>query len=132
MYRFWVFLLVALAALGCQEKPDATSIDIHSFQIDDDYFNLENNPKITIHVKYQPKMYSYPAEAKIAKIQGTVVIHALVGKNGEVKQIRVIKGPRELSDTAVDYVSKWRFDPLVIDGKPRSFIFKFTMPFNLR
>jgi TonB family protein len=130
MYRFCLSLLITLTILGCQKKLDSTPVDVRSFQIDNDFFDLEKNPKIAVHVKSQPKYY-YPAEAKIAKIQGTVVIHALVDKNGEVKQIHVITGPRELSETAVKFVSQWRFEPLLIDGRARTFIFKFTMPFTL-
>ena len=137
------FLLFGLALVGCKQpesnsnnvtssQPESNSRAVTLLKFGEDFFDLAKNPNIRARVKYQPPIYRYPVEAKVAKIQGTVVLHALVDRNGEVRQVQIIQGPRELSDTAVSYAYKWLFEPLVVEGKPRSFVYKFTMPFNLR
>lgn len=61
----------------------------------------------------------YPSAAKEARVQGTVILHVLVGKNGEVEDVEVLKGlPKGLSEAAVAAVRQWRFEPATVDGKP--------------
>jgi len=60
----------------------------------------------------------YPHEARTAKIQGTVVLHAIIGKDGKVDKLVVISGPRELQTAALDAVRRWTYKPYLLNGNP--------------
>lgn len=60
----------------------------------------------------------YPAIAIAAKIQGTVVLQAIVGKDGRVVEIRVVGGPPMLQLAAIDAVRQWVYEPYLLDGEP--------------
>jgi len=59
----------------------------------------------------------YPEAARQQHIQGLVVLEAQVGKDGAVQQLTVISGNSMLSTAASDAVLKWRFKPLVQNGR---------------
>ena len=60
----------------------------------------------------------YPAIAKTARVAGTVVLQATIGKSGALENIRVISGPAMLHQSALDAVKLWRYKPYLLDGKP--------------
>ncbi len=60
----------------------------------------------------------YPEAARRAKVQGTVVLDAIVGVEGTVTQLKVISGPEALSAAAADAVQWWRYEPCIVNGQP--------------
>jgi TonB family protein len=60
----------------------------------------------------------YPPAAKKAKIQGTVVLSAVIGKDGNVKDIQVVSGPNELQQASIDAVRQWTYKPYLLNGDP--------------
>jgi TonB family protein len=60
----------------------------------------------------------YPAEAKAAQVSGTVVLHAIIGKDGAIQKLDLISGPPMLTDSAIDAVRKWRYKPFLLNGQP--------------
>jgi TonB family protein len=60
----------------------------------------------------------YPPEAKAARIQGTVVLHAIIGKDGKIESLHVLSGPPELTQSAMDAVSQWVYKPYLLNGEP--------------
>ena len=60
----------------------------------------------------------YPPEAKAAKIQGKVVLRAVIGKDGHVKNLQVVSGPKELQQSALDAVRQWVYKPYLLNGNP--------------
>jgi len=60
----------------------------------------------------------YPPDAKKARIQGKVQLEAVVGKTGEVEQLKVVSGPKELQQSALDAVRQWTYKPFVLNGEP--------------
>lgn len=85
-----------------------------------------------IKIKLQPPPPPYPAMAKIAKIQGTVVVEIVVGPDGVPVSARALDGPPQLRPTAETYAMQWRFEPAMMNGQPVNAKFKLTMPFRLR
>jgi outer membrane biosynthesis protein TonB len=59
-----------------------------------------------------------PGAAKEARIQGTVVLQALIGLDGAVLGLNPESGPSELVDSAIAAVSRWRYQPTLLSGKP--------------
>jgi TonB family protein len=60
----------------------------------------------------------YPQAARNARIQGSVVMHAIIGIDGTIQQLRVISGNPLLVASAMEAVRKWRYRPYLLDGKP--------------
>lgn len=50
--------------------------------------------------------------------QGTVVLHAIIAREGTVQQLAVMSGPPALTSAAVDAVRKWRYQPYLLNGEP--------------
>jgi protein TonB len=74
----------------------------------------------------------YTDVARKAHVNGVVVVEAVVNKEGEVEQVKVLKGlPMGLSEQAVDAVKKWRFKPGTLNGEPVDVIFSLTVNFTL-
>jgi TonB family protein len=60
----------------------------------------------------------YPEEAKKAKIEGKVVLSAIIGKDGTVESLQVISGPKELQQSSLDAVRQWTYKPFLLNGNP--------------
>ena len=60
----------------------------------------------------------YPEFAREAQIQGKVVLHVLVGKDGRVKNVKVSKGVTGLNESAMEAVRRWVFKPALSNNKP--------------
>ncbi|MGH9733151.1 MAG: energy transducer TonB [Candidatus Acidiferrales bacterium] len=60
----------------------------------------------------------YPEIAKTAHIQGTVLLHAIIGKDGTIKQLQYISGPPLLMRNAMSAVQQWRYRPTLLNGEP--------------
>jgi TonB family protein len=60
----------------------------------------------------------YPQIAKTAHIEGTVVIHAIIAKDGTVKEAQYVSGPPLLLRSAMDAVKQWVYEPTTLQGQP--------------
>lgn len=60
----------------------------------------------------------YPVSAKQMHVEGTVILHITVGKDGVVTSANAISGPNGLRTTAVDSVRKWMYRPFMFLGNP--------------
>lgn len=60
---------------------------------------------------------TYPLLAKQMKVQGSVVLQARIGKDGDIQDLQVLKGPEILSNAAVEAVQQWRFKPHLEAGQ---------------
>jgi len=60
----------------------------------------------------------YPDEARKRGIQGVVVLHLLVAKDGSVKKLDVVSGDPLLAKSSLDTVRNWKFEKTLVNGKP--------------
>jgi protein TonB len=60
----------------------------------------------------------YPPIAVAARVEGTVILQAMISKNGMIVNLRVLSGPPMLHQAAVDAVSTWRYRPYTLNGEP--------------
>jgi TonB family protein len=74
----------------------------------------------------------YPPEAKKAKIQGTVVLEAVIGRDGTIENLRVISGPQELQQSALDAVRQWTYKPYLLNGDPVEVKTTVNIIYNLK
>jgi len=60
----------------------------------------------------------YPDEASWRRLDGSVKLHVLIGEDGSVESASVLEGTCMFSPSAVEAVRKWKYSPLVVNGKP--------------
>ena len=73
----------------------------------------------------------YPPEAGRARIEGTVVLMAVIGTDGSVKDVEVESGLPILAQAAIDAVKQWRYKPYMRDGQPVEVDSRITINFTL-
>jgi TonB family protein len=61
---------------------------------------------------------AYPERSRRKSIEGTVVLQALVGRDGTVRDVKVVKSIPGLDESAIDSVRQWRFKPALANGAP--------------
>jgi TonB family protein len=59
----------------------------------------------------------YPENARQNRVSGIVRLHALIGKDGTVQQLRVEKGYCSLARAGLEAVRKWRYSPILLGGQ---------------
>ncbi len=60
----------------------------------------------------------YPLEAKIVRLEGTVVLRTVIDKTGEVSSVYALSGPPLLESAAVEAVKQWQYRPFSMNGQP--------------
>jgi len=60
----------------------------------------------------------YPQIAKTAHVSGTVLLHAIIAKDGTIQELQYISGPALLMKAAMDAVHEWRYQPTLLNGDP--------------
>jgi TonB family protein len=88
-------------------------------------------------VKPPEKLYSpqpaYTEIARKARIQGVVIVQAIIDKAGQVTNVKVLKGlPMGLEEAAVDAIKQWKFKPATLNGKPVTVYYNLTVNFKLQ
>ncbi|MGH9381344.1 MAG: energy transducer TonB [Thermoanaerobaculia bacterium] len=75
---------------------------------------------------------TYTEIARRARIEGVVIVQAIVNKEGVVENVKILKGlPMGLDQSAVDAVKRWRFEPATLHGKPVDVYYTLTVNFQL-
>ena len=88
---------------------------------------LSDNSSVVTH-QITP---DYPLLAKQMKVQGAVILQALIGKEGKIQDLRVVSGPSILSSAAREAVKQWRFKPYYQAGAPVETQARITVNFTI-
>jgi len=84
---------------------------------------------IRIHAP-QPQ---YTEAAKKARIQGVAIAQAIVDKEGNVTDVKILKGlPMGLDHEALKAIRTWKFEPATRNGEPVSVYYTITLRFSLK
>ncbi len=74
----------------------------------------------------------YSVAAQMARFTGSVVLECVIGKDGTVESVKVVKPlPFGLTESATEAVRQWRFRPSTLNGKPVAVVYVLTVNFNL-
>jgi TonB family protein len=73
----------------------------------------------------------YPEQARSLRLEGQVVLRATVTENGALRDLKVLSGHPLLARAALDAVSKWRYRPYQLNGKPIAMQTNVTIDFKL-
>ena len=85
---------------------------------------------IAARALYQPRPV-YPPLAMMARIQGTVVLQAIIGKDGTVQDLKVVSGHPLLVRAAIDAVRTWRYQPTLLNTEPVEVLTEIDVNFKL-
>jgi periplasmic protein TonB len=61
---------------------------------------------------------NYPPLARQARISGTVVLHAVISKDGSIENLSLVSGHPMLAPAAIDAVKQWKYKPYLLNGEP--------------
>jgi TonB family protein len=73
----------------------------------------------------------YPILAKQMKVQGAVVLEALIDRTGNIQELHVLSGPGILATAAREAVRQWRFKPYYEHGEPVETEARITVNFTI-
>jgi len=73
----------------------------------------------------------YPAQALTARLEGTVVMNALIAEDGTVQDLKLVSGQPTLAHAALEAVRQWRYKPYELDRKPVKMNTTITVKFKL-
>src|SRR6185312_13606368 len=87
---------------------------------------------VTQGLKVHDVMPQYPQMAKIARVQGPVVLAAVIGKDGTIQNLHVISTASPLlNQSALEAVKQWRYRPYILNGEPVEVDTTITVNFTL-
>ena len=87
---------------------------------------------VTQGLKVRDVMPQYPQMAKIARVQGPVVLAAVIGKDGTIQNLHVISTASPLlNQSALEAVKQWRYRPYILNGEPVEVDTTITVNFTL-
>jgi protein TonB len=73
----------------------------------------------------------YPDIAYQARVQGYVVLECTIGADGRVSDVKVVRGIPLLDQAAIDAVSQWVYEPVLMNGVPVAVIMTVTVSFRV-
>jgi protein TonB len=75
----------------------------------------------------------YPEIARKARVQGVVIVEAIIDKQGNVIEGRILRGlPMGVSEAAVAAIQRWKYRPAMLNGRPVSVYLTVTVTFTLQ
>jgi protein TonB len=72
----------------------------------------------------------YPKQARAKKLHGTVVLQAVISKQGKVDSLQLVSGDPQLAQAAAEAVKQWRYKPYSRNGEPTDFQTRVTVDFS--
>jgi protein TonB len=73
---------------------------------------------VTSGLKVHDVKPAYPPLARQARIQGTVVLHAVISKDGSITGLNLVSGHPMLAPAAIEAVKQWKYKPYLLNGEP--------------
>ena len=70
--------------------------------------------------------------ARNARVEGTVILEALISASGGVQEVRLLRSVPLLDSAAIDAVRRWRSTPTMLNGEAIPIVMTVTVTFSLR
>jgi len=74
----------------------------------------------------------YPVLAKQTHLEGTVIIRAIISKDGHIESLEVLRGHPWLAKAALEAIARWQYRPTLLNGQPVEVETMITVVFTLR
>lgn len=85
----------------------------------------------TAEIASRPVRPDYPPLARQMKVQGSVILQALIGRDGLIQDLHVLSGPPILASAALEAVKQWHFKPHYLGAEPVETQAKITVNFTI-
>ena len=85
----------------------------------------------TAEVVSRPVQPGYPLLARQMKVQGSVILQALIGRDGLIQDLRVLSGPPILASAAQEAVKQWHFKPHYLGSEAVETQARITVNFTI-
>jgi len=73
----------------------------------------------------------YPPMARAVRVQGSVILKAIISKSGAIENLQVVSGHPVLVKAAIEAVSQWHYRPYVLNDEPVEVETQVTVNFLL-
>ena len=73
----------------------------------------------------------YPAIARAAHVEGTVVVEAIISRAGTIESLHVVSGPVMLQNAALEAIREARYRPYLLNGEPTEVQTTITVNFRM-
>lgn len=80
-------------------------------------------------VKHVPP--AYPEDAKRDRVEGVVILEAVIGTDGTVQEGKILRSVPQLDKAALDAVMQWKYTPTLLNGEPVEVVMTVTVTFSL-
>jgi TonB family protein len=107
-------------------KPVVFTVTVR-FALDKDKKGAMKGPKLVKQVTPV-----YPEDARKQGIEGAVILELTTDAEGRVQKAKVLRSIPALDQAAIDAVKQWVYEPMIIDGEPKPFVFTVTVKFALK
>lgn len=87
--------------------------------------------KVAQGLLINPVPPQYPEDARAIRIQGTVVLKGLIGKDGKIKELTTVSGHPLLAPAALKAVKQWKYKPYLLNGQPVEVETQISITFQL-
>jgi protein TonB len=74
----------------------------------------------------------YPAVAQAARVQGVVILEAVISGSGNVTDVKILRSVPLLDDAAIEAVRQWTYTPTLLNGVPVPIIMTVTVNFTMQ
>lgn len=74
----------------------------------------------------------YPLVAREARVQGIVILEAVINERGRIERVKILKSQPLLDGAAISAVQNWRYTPTLLNGIPVSVLMTITINFSLQ
>lgn len=132
-----IAMVAACSVFGLAIAGSGLALSVHVNGRDSDSKASDHPKAISVSSKIMQgqrlngSMPIYPPEAKKARIQGKVLLDAVIGKDGTIEQLKVISGPEALQKSALDAVKDWTYKPFLLNGEPVDVKTTITVTYSL-
>jgi TonB family protein len=92
---------------------------------------LEEGKEVVAPVKIRDVAPVCPQEAIRARVEGKVVVEAIIDVYGNVQEVKILESIPLLDDAALEAVKQWKYTPATVDGKPSPIVMTVNVNFEL-
>jgi TonB family protein len=121
---------------GARTQPDSDSLSINGTPVSTaevttnaaEHVQMSTDTADAVSKSVKP---GYPMLARQMKVQGSVILQALIGRDGSIQSLKVLSGPAILAAAAEEAVRQWRFKPHVVNSEAVETQAKITVNFTI-
>jgi TonB family protein len=90
------------------------------------------SPGVVAGMLAEAKGPIYPPDAKAKKLEGVVTLHAIIGKDGSIADLKIISATDPIFvDAAIAAVGRWKYRPYLLNGVPVEVQTSITVNFKM-